>query len=61
MSGDSLVILRTVFAQCWRLFTEWRIPGTGVSPGMWALFAFLLVVAIKLLRLFFNMGGGTSA
>lgn len=60
MSGDAVLILHTVFTQCWRLFTEWRIPGTGVSPGMWALFALTVVTTIRLARIFFNLGGDSD-
>lgn len=60
MSGDAILIVRTVFSQCWRLFTEWRIPGTTTSPGMAFLFALLVVVALRALRIFLNMPGGGS-
>lgn len=61
MTGDAILIIRTVFSQCWRLFTQWRIPGTATSPGMVMLFALMVVVAIRALRVFLNMGGGNSA
>lgn len=57
MSHDAIVIIRDTFSQVWRLFTEWRIPGTYASPGMFLLFSLLLVSAIRALRLFFGEVG----
>lgn len=60
MSGDAITIIRMTFSQCWRFFTSWRIPGTATSPGMVMLFALMVVVAIRALRVFLNMGGDSD-
>ena len=58
MTSDAVQIVKLIFTQFWRLFTEWRIPGTDVSPGMWLLFSFFCVIMIRIARNFFSLGGG---
>lgn len=60
MTSDGALIVQALFGQCWRLFTEWRIPGTRVSPGMWMLFCFFCVIMIRLAKNFFSAGGGSD-
>lgn len=38
MSTDAVEVLKCIFQTVWRLFTSFDIPGTNVTPAMWALF-----------------------
>lgn len=35
--------------QIFRVFTSWRIPGTGVTPAAWALFLIIASLGIRFL------------
>lgn len=58
MSSDSLLILSTLFAQFWRFFTQWYLPGTNVTPaGMFFLFLIVPLTFKLVSRLIdFNVG-----
>ena len=38
MSTDAVSVLECIFQTVWSLFTCFDIPGTNVTPAMWALF-----------------------
>lgn len=56
MTNDALSVVRVLFQIIWRLFTDWHIPGTNVSPAVAAFFFLSAAIALRfILRL-----GGTS-
>lgn len=54
MTSDALQIVRLVFSQVWRLFTEWYVPGTNVTPAGWALFMLSFCLGIKIFKRLIN-------
>lgn len=50
MTSDALLVVQTVFSAIWRLFTSWRIPGTGTTPAQWFLFVIMAVLALRFLK-----------
>ena len=57
MTNDAIAVLKCIFQTIWKLFTNWHIPGTNVSPAEWCLFC--LVAGIGL-RLFFGLVEGIA-
>lgn len=47
MTGDAILIIRTLFGPIWSLFTSWHFPGTNVTP---ASAGFFLLLANFVLR-----------
>lgn len=54
MTADAFLIVRTVFRDCWALFTSWNYPGTNVSP---AEMAFLLLNIYITFKFFLRVAG----
>lgn len=50
MTADALIVVQTVFSAIWRLFTSWKIPGTGTTPAAWFLFVVMAVLALRFLK-----------
>lgn len=62
MSNDAVLAITETFKQCWRLFTNIRIPGTDISPASWAMFALFFVLFFKFVGLIIGDGAiDTSA
>lgn len=47
MTSDAVKIVQCLFTEIWRLFNGWYIPGTNVTPAMWAIFSLLVVIVLK--------------
>lgn len=47
MTQDAYSIISTTFAQIWRLFNSWFIPGTNVTPAGWFLFLIVAGLGIR--------------
>ena len=58
MFPDSVLVVKCLFTTIWSLFTSWKIPGTNVTPAMWAIFCLLFVFVLKFVIPFIL--GGTS-
>lgn len=62
MSQDVVDVLQALFGPgfygIWRLFVSWYIPGTKITPAMWALFSLVLVTAVRFVKRL--MGGDTN-
>lgn len=58
MVPDAVLVVKCLFTTIWSLFTSWQIPGTNVTPAMWAIFALLFIFVLKFLIPFIL--GGTS-
>lgn len=53
MSADALSLLSGLFSAFWRLFTEWYLPGTNVTPAAFALsILFIWLLIRRLVRMF---------
>lgn len=50
MTSDALLVLQTLFGMIWRLFTSWKIPGTGTTPAAWFLFVIMAVLSLRFLK-----------
>lgn len=50
MTADAILVLQTLFRSIWRLFTSWKIPGTGTTPGQWFLFVMMAIVSLRFLK-----------
>lgn len=55
MSITAMEVLRLLFGTIWSIFFSFNIPGTQVTPGMFALFLLSAVVAIRFLRRIFGV------
>ena len=34
MTDDALLVVKSIFSTCFRLFNSWYIPGTNVTPAV---------------------------
>lgn len=59
MTSDGLSILIWLSENLFKFFTEWKIPGTGVTPATWFIFLLVAGVVFKFLKKFLgqDMGG----
>lgn len=55
MTADGLQVLSFIFSSCWRLFTCFEIPGTHTTPAEWALFGFVVLLVIRVVRKFLSI------
>lgn len=46
MTSDGILILEWYFENLFKFFTEWKIPGTNVTPATW--FIFLIIAGVLL-------------
>lgn len=58
MTGEVLTLMTGLFAQFWRLFTSWHVPGTNLTPAGWFLF---LLSAGVLFRFLAKLGFGRNS
>lgn len=57
MTETALVIYQTFFAQIWRLFTSWHIPGTRVTPAAMGIFCLAFVMILRRIKANMTDGG----
>lgn len=50
MSFNAVLIVKFVFVWIWKLFTQWHIPGTNVTPAAFGLFMLVVGISIRFLR-----------
>ena len=50
MTQDAYLIFSTLIRQIWRLFSEWYIPGTNVTPAGFMLLVAFLAVVLRFLK-----------
>lgn len=50
MTDEAFSFSRGFFAQCWRFFISWYIPGTNVSPAGLAIGVVVFVLIINFIR-----------
>ena len=61
MSNDAILVLKMLFQVIWRLFTEWHIPGTNVTPAGAGLFFLSAEIGLRFVLGFLgNPGNGFS-
>lgn len=61
MSNDGMLVLKMLFQIVWRLFTEWYIPGTNVTPAGAGLFFLSAGIGLRFVLGFLgNPGNGFS-
>lgn len=50
MTQDAYALLSTLMRQLWRLFSEWYLPGTNVTPAGFLLLVAFLAIIIRFLK-----------
>lgn len=66
MVPDAVLVVKCLFTTIWSLFNSWKIPGTNVTPAMWAIFGLLFIFVLKFFIPFvlggigLEVGRGTS-
>ena len=63
MTVEASTFLSGFFANVWKLYNSWNIPGTNVTPIAWALFLLLIPVFIRMFKRLLNTpdaSGGSS-
>lgn len=50
MTQDGVLFLQWFFQNIWHFFTDWKIPGTGVTPAGWLLFLLLAPMVLYLIQ-----------
>lgn len=61
MTADALAVVQVLFTSLWRLFTEWYIPGTHTTPGMFILFCFAAALSINFIKRLFGLSGDLAS
>lgn len=50
MANDVILFMQGFFAQMWRLFTSWEMPGLGFSPAQLYFFILVAPIAVKIVK-----------
>lgn len=61
MTHDAVQVVQALFSIVWRLFTEWRIPGTRTTPGAYLVFLLFAALCIKFVTSILGMGGSLGS
>lgn len=61
MTSDALLVLQSLFSTIWSLFTSFKIPGTNVTPAMWAFFLLFAALGLRLCARIFNENTGAMS
>lgn len=57
MTDDALLVVKSIFESCFKLFNSWYIPGTNVTPAV-ALFGLLfLAILFRIITHVFGLFG----
>lgn len=54
MTADALLIIRTLFAQSWRIFNGWTIPGINLTPAAYLMGIVCIWFAVRNLKRVFG-------
>lgn len=60
MSRDAFTLLGGLFAQFWRLFNSWYIPGTRMTPAEMGFFLLAASVTLRFFTRLFRTSEGDS-
>lgn len=61
MTSDALLVLNALFKTIWRLFTEWKIPGTDVTPAAFLIFLLFAALALRYLKNLFSLSASVGS
>lgn len=61
MTQEVLDFLGGFFAQFWRLFNSWYIPGTNVTPAGLLLFCSFVPIAMKFIKNIIGLGASGAS
>lgn len=57
MLPDAITFFQGFFAQIWRLFTSFYIPGTNLTPAALAVGIFMISLFIRIVKKLFDISG----
>lgn len=53
MTAEALTFVSSFFADIWKFFNSWKLPGTNVTPAAWAFFLRLCLSSFVFLSVCF--------
>lgn len=61
MTNEAFAFLSTFLSKVFHYFTDWKFPGTNLTPAVWVFTSFLIVFGWRtLLRILNSNDGGGS-
>ncbi|MBR3963042.1 MAG: hypothetical protein IKK14_05905 [Oscillospiraceae bacterium] len=49
MTADGLSFIEWLFPNIWQFFSDWKIPGTNMTPASWFIFFIVAGVVLTLI------------
>lgn len=60
MTQNALLLIGTLFRECWKFFVSFNIPGTNFTPGLAFLSLSVITLFVKFIRSWVGFGSGAS-
>lgn len=60
MTADGQAFIQWFFSSIWRFFTDWKIPGTDMTPASWFMFLIVAGLVLTLITKFLGLSWFTN-